>query len=146
MAANAEWRWALVAMVFCVAHVPLCNGESSPSVDVGGCAGGNVEAREAELRVDVKFRAGEPLDAPLQLLPPELRVSVESINPLVTADMRELDRIGASHMARWFRLTLKPGTDVTMFVAALKALDSVEVVLRAPQPLPPPTMMPPENG
>ena len=139
MAANAEWRWALVAMVFCVAHVPLCNGESSPSVDVGGCAGGNVEAREAELRVDVKFRAGEPLDAPLQLLPPELRVSVESINPLVTADMRELDRIGASHMARWFRLELDPGTDACNFLSRLRELDAVETAEQVSEHTPDPT-------
>jgi hypothetical protein len=146
MAATSEWRWALLAMVFFVASVPLCNGEPGQAVEVGSSVRGNVQAREAELRVDVKFRAGEFLDAPLQLLPPELRTSVESIQPLVTLDTRELERIGASHMARWFRFTLNPGTDLAMFVAALKVLDTVEVVERAPQPSPPPTMVPPESG
>jgi hypothetical protein len=86
--------------------------------------------------VDVKFRAGASLDAPLVLLPPELRSEVTSAAPLVTLDAKELDRLGAAAMGRWFRLRLAPGANVGRFLDALRRVDRVEHAERAPQPAP----------
>lgn len=89
-------------------------------------------------RVDVKFRAGVVLDEPLQLLPSRLRTPIKRISPLVTLSKEELERIGAERMARWFRLKLAPGTDISRFMAELRALETVEVVEQAPEPAPDP--------
>lgn len=89
-------------------------------------------------RVDVKFRAGVVLDEPLQLLPSRLRTPIKRISPLVTLSKEELERIGAERMARWFRLELAPGTDISRFMAELRALETVEVVEQAPEPAPDP--------
>ena len=88
--------------------------------------------------VDVKLRAGVSLDDPLDRLPDRLRASVRRISPLFTLDAAERDRIGASEMARWFRLELVAGTDVDRFVAELAALDFVEVAERFPELAPDP--------
>ena len=89
-------------------------------------------------RVDVKFRAGVVIDEPLQLLPSRLRTPIKRISPLVTLSKEELERIGAERMARWFRLELAPGTDISRFMAELRALETVEVVEQAPEPAPDP--------
>ena len=89
-------------------------------------------------RVDVKFRAGVVLDEPLRLLPRRLRTPIKRISPLVTLSKEELERIGAERMARWFRLELAPGTDISRFMAELRALETVEVVEQAPEPAPDP--------
>lgn len=93
---------------------------------------------EVDPRVDVKFRAGVVLDEPLQLLPSRLRTPIKRISPLVTLSKEELERIGAERMARWFRLELAPGTDISRFMAELRALETVEVVEQAPEPAPDP--------
>lgn len=89
-------------------------------------------------RVDVKFRAGVVIDEPLQLLPSRLRTPIKRISPLVTLSKEERERIGAERMARWFRLELAPGTDISRFMAELRALETVEVVEQAPEPAPDP--------
>ena len=89
-------------------------------------------------RVDVKFRAGVILDEPLQLMPRRLRTPIKRISPLVTLSKEERERIGAERMARWFRLELAPGTDISRFMAELRALETVEVVEQAPEPAPDP--------
>ena len=89
-------------------------------------------------RVDVRFRAGVVLDEPLQLLPRRLRTPIKRISPQVTVSKEECETIGAERMARWFRLELVPGTDISRFMAELRALETVEVVEQAPEPAPNP--------
>ena len=89
-------------------------------------------------RVDVKFRAGVVLDEPLQLLPHRLRTPIKRISPLITLSKKERARIGAERMARWFRIELTPGTDISRFMTELRALETVEVVEQAPEPAPDP--------
>jgi len=89
-------------------------------------------------RVDVKFRAGVVLDEPLQLLPRRLRTPIKRISSLVTLSKEERRRIGAEGMARWFRIELTAGTDISRFMAELRALETVEVVEQAPEPAPDP--------
>jgi len=91
------------------------------------------------LRIDVKMRAGTALEEPLQVLPQTLRKRVKRISPLITLGKKDRERIGADAMARWFRLELAPGTDVSDFLARLRALDAVETAERAPAPSPDPT-------
>ncbi len=46
----------------------------------------------------------------------------------------------------WFKITLKPGTDIDDFIEKLKRLDSVEIVEPAPLPAPPPAITPDFTG
>lgn len=97
------------------------------------CSGGEGEVGP---RVDVRFLVGTPLDDPLRLLPAPMRASVVKVAPLVNPEAAA--RLNAERMARWFRLELKPDTRVLEFVAALAALEVVEVAEAVPESAPDP--------
>lgn len=98
-------------------------------------------------KVEVKFRAGVPLEPPEPALPPDLRNFITRITPLFGLPKDKLDELrerGAHaitvppNLGRWYTITLKPGTDAVGFVEELRHLDSVESVQFAPLPAPPP--------
>ena len=95
---------------------------------------GGEEARPA--RVDIRFRAGVPLDSPVRLLPVSLHAGIERWAPLVNPEAA--NRLHAERMARWVRFDLVPGTSVDDFIASVVALDVVEVAEQAAESAPDP--------
>jgi hypothetical protein len=89
--------------------------------------------------IHVKFRTGTNIDSPLLLLPPELRKSVDRITRLFSLSDQQLERMGAPRLKLWFEITLKPETDMDVFLENIKRLDHVEVAEQAPRPVPPPS-------
>lgn len=113
--------------------------------------------------VHIKFHDGMIVDRPIDLLPPNLRPSVEKIEPLFNLPNKKLDQIKEGGEARlrkfekgeapfsnqqlpdlklWFQLILKPNVDSSSMIDHLKQLALLEVVEPAPLPAPPPVNTP----
>lgn len=110
----------------------------------------------------VKFREGVNINVPGDLLPVDLRHSIDSITKLFSLPEERLNRLkaeGAQRLSRkgliqaanslpnlnlWFMIKLKPGTNADQFIKELRLLDSIELVEPAPLPTPPPQVVTPD--
>lgn len=87
--------------------------------------------------IEVKFRAGTDLSSFSVLLPTDLYDSVKSIERLFTLSEEAVNEIN-SDLNRWFRITLKQGTNSVEFIEALRGLEYVESAEFIASPPPPP--------
>ena len=87
--------------------------------------------------VDVKFRREVDPEAVLDLLPPQLRSAVVSVQPVFqVSDPKILT--ARPDLARWFRFSLEPSIDAARFAQQLGELEAIETAEVVPLPAPPP--------
>jgi hypothetical protein len=89
--------------------------------------------------IDIKFSSSTDISKSENLLPSSLMKSVSSIVPLFSLSDEQLQRIDASELKLWMRITLKPNVNSQIFLKELLSLPNVDTADFTSLPAPPPS-------